>query len=281
VDAFALHTSPRLTPSRIARFRHTVYEHYRRHGRIFPWRETTDPYRILVSEVMLQQTQTSRVEVYYPRFIEEYPDFVSLAGAPLSGVLQLWQGLGYNRRALALHRLALRVVTLYDRVLPSSPESLLTLPGVGRYTASAVAAIAFNQPTTFIETNIRTVFLQFFFDGRGAVTDKEILPFVEATLDKENPRKWYYALFDYGAMLKKTLNMEANSAHYRRQSPFKGSTRQLRGQILRFLLASSPVSEAELIRQLPQGDGQIKKALNALQREGFITVADSMIALSQ
>jgi len=164
-----------------------------------PWRETSDPYRILVSEIMLQQTQVQRVETKYKEFIAAFPAFPSLARAPLREVLRVWQGMGYNRRAIALRKIAQRVVAEYDGGLPDSVATLRTFPGIGAATAGAIVAFAFNKPTVFLETNSRRVFLHVFFAGRQRVKDSDILPLVETTLDREKPRQWYYALMDYGA----------------------------------------------------------------------------------
>lgn len=268
-----------LTSRSIAAFHHVIRRYYREHGRAFPWRETTDPYHILVSEIMLQQTQTSRVIKKYGKFIAEFPDFISLARAPLRNVLQAWQGLGYNRRVLALHKIAQTVMSSFNGELPSSPNVLVKLPGIGHYTASAIGALAFNQPTIFIETNIRAVFLHFFFCDKSRITDRAILPLVKATLDKGNPREWYYGLFDYGAMLKRIENLATKSAHYRKQSPFKGSNRELRSQIVRLLLSQPHVSEAKLAHYLSQSQPRVKQSLEQLEREGMITIFQGMVRI--
>ena len=185
-------------------FRSLVLRHYQIHGRDLPWRRTHDPYLIMVSEVMLQQTQVTRVEPKYVEFIEAFPDLGSLARAPLETVLRHWQGLGYNRRAISLKRAAEMVAAEYGGLIPRDLPSLRRLPGVGAATAAAVAAFAFGDPHPFLETNIRAVYLHHFFAYREDVTDKELLPLVEATLDHEDPRTWYYALMDYGSALKTT-----------------------------------------------------------------------------
>ena len=175
---------------------------------------------------MLQQTQTDRVLKKYGLFLRMFPDWRALAAASLRKILFAWQGLGYNRRALALKRAAEKVIKEWNGDLPSSIETLGTLPGIGPATASAVAAFAFNAPAVFIETNIRAVFIRFFFKRKKHVRDDEILPFIAQTLDRYNPRRWYWALMDYGAMLKKKYpNLSHRSAGYRTQSRFRGSRR--------------------------------------------------------
>ncbi len=236
----------KLTRSVVRRFRNTVCSYFEEHGRLFPWRLTTDPYEILISEVMLQQTQTSRVSAYYPKFLARFPDIGTLAGAPLREVLGAWRGLGYNRRALFLKRCAEEIVLRHEGVLPRTIENLLSLPGIGPYTARAVLTFAFNQPHVFIETNIRAVYLHHFFPHRVGISDREILPLIEETLDRENPRRWYYALMDYGVYLKGVLsNPSRRSVHHTKQSRFEGSRRQIRGAILR-VLSKRPYREGEL-----------------------------------
>ena len=260
-----------LTAAAIRRFQNRIYAHYHEHGRKLPWRETSNPYHILISEIMLQQTQVERVTGKYVEFISAFPDFHALAQAPLQKILTVWHGLGYNRRALALKKIAEIVVTSYNGSLPSSPEVLQTLPGIGTYTASALAAFAFNQPTVFIETNIRTVFIHFFFQNKSGVKDSELRPLVETTLDASHPRRWYYALMDYGVMLKKQYkNTNRRSAHYHKQTPFKGSNRQLRGMILKMLTHETSMSERELVHTLKTEPSRVKDILIQLQTEGFI-----------
>jgi A/G-specific adenine glycosylase len=255
----------------IKRFQKTIWEHYRKDARILPWRKTRNPYRILVSEIMLQQTQVERVKEKYQTFIRQFPDFASLAKAPLTDVLSTWQGLGYNRRAIALKQIAQAVISKYDGILPSSVDMLLQLPGIGKATASAVAAFAFNQPTIFIETNIRRVFLHFFFHDRLNVHDRELLPLVEKSVDQSNPREWYYALMDYGAMLKKqVVNPNRRSLHYQRQAPFEGSQRQLRGFILREILEAPGLTESAIIKKCKKEPHEVQDVLEQLRQEGFI-----------
>ncbi len=258
-------------------FRRVIRSYYRAHGRDLPWRRTKNPYRILVSEMMLQQTQVERVVGYYPRFLKRFPDFQALAEAPLADILVVWQGLGYNRRALFLKKLAHAVVEKYNGVLPRDPKVLEGLPGIGVATAAAVAAFAFDTPTPFIETNIRRVFIHFFFPKKRRVSDGEIMIFVNATLDRKNPREWYYALMDYGAMLgrQEKENPNRRSRHYTRQSRFEGSDRQVRARIVRLFLAHKNLTPREIAGQLGEPDGRIQDILAALEKEEFITKSKS------
>ena len=252
-------------------FRNVIYTFYKTNKRKFPFRDTRDPYRILVSEVMLQQTQTSRVVQKYEEFIHRYPDFASLSTADLGELLSMWKGLGYNRRAKSLRETALIVREQYGGVLPSDPAVLRTFPGIGPATSCSIAAFAYNIPTVFVEVNIRRVFIHFFFRDMSGIPDSEILPIVEYTLDTENPREWYYALMDYGAMLKRYYpDLAKQSRHYTRQSPFEGSNRQLRGRILAAAAEKAEFSLSELAVWFECADAPVEKAAEELLREGFL-----------
>lgn len=233
--------------------------------RQFAWRETTDPYAILVSEIMLQQTQVSRVSVKFGEFLSAFPTITALAEAPTSKVLQVWQGMGYNRRALMLKRAATEVTEKYKGVMPRDPHLLIDLPGIGQSTAGGIMSYAYNIPFPFIETNIRRVFIHHFFPRSKKVDDKDILKLVEKLIDQKNPRRWYTALMDYGTHLAQTIpNPNARSKHYNRQKPFKGSDREVRGAILKIL------GEKKALATLVFPKVQIEKNLENLVKEGFI-----------
>lgn len=256
----------------VARFRAIIYQGFREHPRKLSWRETDNPYQILVSEIMLQQTQVARVAAKYEEFVGAFPDFNALAQAPLRTVLRRWTGLGYNRRAIALQQCARRVVEEFGGNLPSDPHVLLTFPGIGPATAAAICAFAFRQPAVLIETNIRRVFLHFFFRGQEKVRDRAIRPLVEATIDRTDPRTWYYALMDYGVMLaKEHPNANRKSAHYARQARFEGSDRQLRGKIVRLLVERSPLSLPQIIGLVGREPERVERNLRRLVQEGLLT----------
>ncbi len=241
---------------------------YAEAGRAFPWRSTRDPWAILVSEIMLQQTQTERVLPKYLAWLEAYPDPASLAEAPLAGALELWSGLGYNRRALSLVRAASLLASAGS--FPDEEEALLDLPGVGPYTARAVLAFAFGKPVVLIETNIRSVFLHEFFPGEEGVPDSSIAPLVGATLVREDPRTWYYALMDYGVEIKRREgNPNKRSAHYAPQSPFADSNRRIRGALLKALASGASDGDA-LAAALPFSRERVDSALAELKAEGFV-----------
>ncbi len=260
-----------LTQAVVRLFRSIIYDYYAAHGRAFPWRDTRDPYRILVSEIMLQQTQTNRVVEKYNDFLRAFPDFKILAESTMRDVFAVWHGLGYNRRALALKRIAETVVRDYDSILPDAVGKLEQLPGIGKATARSIAVFAFNKPVPFIETNIRSVYIHFFFPERKQVRDKELLELVERTMDKENPHKWYSALMDYGVMLKSLYpNPSRRSSHYKKQTRFEGSNRQLRGKLLHTILAFPDIVEDSLCSKVNDDKKRIGKILAQLKNEGFI-----------
>jgi len=209
-----------------------------------PWRATRDPYKVLVSEVMLQQTQVGRVVPFYNRFIKKFPTARALAKATLSKVLQEWQGLGYNRRGKYLWEAA--------KIISKEGWSG-KLPGVGPYTKAAVEAFAHNKPTVFVETNIRTVFFHHCgFLQKDKISDAELLPMVAEALKQSRmqPRDFYAALMDYGTHLKRQgVKLNSKSKHYAKQSKFEGSARQKRAKKLRALLARG-ASEKELEKLL-------------------------------
>ena len=258
----------------IQHFQKTVYQAFRERGRSFPWRDTRNPYRILVSEIMLQQTQAGpRTVEKYHAFLETFPTIQTLAAAPLSDVLRLWQGLGYNRRAKALRDTARIIVKEHKGKVPADPQMLVPFPGIGPYTAAAVCTFAYNKPLAFIETNIRVVYIHFFFSRRRTpVSDNEIMPLVEETLDTENPREWYCALMDYGALLKKKhLHLNKKSKHYARQSTFEGSDRQIRGKLIKVLTKkSAALSPGVLAREIQEDLPRVREQLQRLAHEEML-----------
>ncbi len=260
------------------KFQKLVWNYYKKQGRHdLPWRKTHDPYKILVSEVMLQQTQVERVIPFYKAFLKKFPTIKALAAAPLAEILKSWQGLGYNRRAKMLHMAAREVVGTYKGKFPRSVTELQELPGVGPYTARAVATFAYGQNAVFIETNIRTAVTDYFFKKNDVVDDKEILKILSKIASKEigdeSPREWNWALMDYGASLKRSgVRINAKSKTYVPQSKFTGSNREARGAILRELAKGSQV-RARLVRLM--GDDRTKQMelqLSKLSSEGLIEI---------
>jgi A/G-specific adenine glycosylase len=280
--------------SQLKQFQKTVLNYYAQHGRHdLPWRQpepggSVNAYKILVSELMLQQTQVPRVIPKYQEFISLFPTVQSLAIVPLGQVIAAWSGLGYNRRAKYLHDAAQQIVQNHNGQVPNSIAELVKLPGVGHNTAGAVMAYAYNQPAVFIETNVRTVFIYHFFRDQKDIPDKRILHLVAQTLPegKEQPkmrihsapgamrktiglshyRLWYWALMDYGSFLKQSQgNLSKLSKSYVKQSAFHGSRRQLRGQVLRDL-AVKPTN----LQHFTISDERLPEVLQQLEMEGLI-----------
>jgi A/G-specific adenine glycosylase len=252
-------------------FQKKIYTYYGDHGRSLPWRKNVSPYRVLVSEIMLQQTQVERVVDKYKAFLSLFPDFHALAAAPTARLLAVWSGMGYNRRALALRSLAEQVVNQHRGKLPKERDGLLELPGIGKYTAGAIQAFAFNLPVVFMDTNIRRVYIHEFFEDRTGIHDDELLPLVEQTLDREDPRKWYNALMDYGTMLKRDgVNPNRRSLHYTRQSRFENSNRQARGKILKVLVKEPMLTAVQIAARTGMDRDRVKLNLVQLEKEGFI-----------
>jgi len=253
-------------------FRDTVVAYYRREGRhALPWRKTHDPYKILVSEIMLQQTQVDRVIPYFTRWMKKFPTPQKLAKASLAEVLTEWSGLGYNRRAKLLRECAKVIVEHYGGAVPRDRDALVTLPGIGPYTAGAIRAFAFDEKEVFIETNIRAALIHHFFPTSKKVDDKKLLPLLSECLTQvPSAREWYSALMDYGSYLKKTNpNPSRRSRHHTRQSRFEGSLRQFRGIILRRLL-NGPLEESALLNVEVEGSYFLEQALRDLAHEGLI-----------
>lgn len=264
------------TPAEAAAFRDFVYAKAAECARDLPWRHrSADPaeraWFVLLSEVMLQQTQVSRVIPKYIEWTARFPDPSSLAEAPLPEVLERWSGLGYNRRALALHRAAAAIAEFHSGAVPGTEEALRALPGVGSYTSRAVLAFAFRLPTAFLETNIRAVLAKHFFPGRERLADRELEPVAAAVVDAADPARWYDALMDYGAELKRSgENHSRRSAAYRPQAPFADSRRRVRGAVLRAVLENGRISADALWASLPFSRERVDEAALMLEAEGFM-----------
>ena len=289
-------------------FRTFIRQEGARLYRDLPWRRTRDPYIIWLSEVMLQQTQVPRVETRMPEWLDRFPTIEALAAASAADVLVAWQGMGYNRRALALHTAARKIVQEHAGEFPHETAALTALPGIGPATAQGIRAFAFDLPGVYLETNVRTVFLHHFFPDVPGVPDRELTGLIEAECpaapgatgdvapyaapqdDEDTPRAWYYALLDYGAYLKKTIpNPSRRSAGYTRQSRFEGSRRQKRAELVRVLLAARDEGERALAldeiaqrlsaRELTAGRDAVTSELVAsiladLERDGFCAHID-------
>lgn len=267
-------------------FQKSVLDYYHVHGRAhLPWRKKITPYHVWVSEIMLQQTQVDRVIPFFNNWIKQFPTVRSLASAPQLDILRAWKGLGYNSRALRMKKTAQIICEHYRGVFPKTYDELLQLPGIGPYTAGAVVAFAYNQAVTIIETNIRRVYLHYFFQDQTNIHDRELLQIIEQTVDPENSRRWYWALMDYGAHLGKIIpNPNKKSRHYTVQKKFKGSDREIRGKILSILLKKKKNSLekiTELLQALTKDPERVERVVGGLEQEGFLEIKNGNIALKK
>ena len=274
----------KLTTNQILEFQTKIHSFYSEKKRFFPWREKITPYKILISEVMLQQTQTARVIPKFENWIKIFPDFAALSQATNHEILSAWQGLGYNRRGLALGKIAQAVMSDHEGVLPSDLKTLITFPAIGVNTAASIAAFAFNSPTVFIETNIRTVYSHTFFTNEENIDDKKLLPLIEQTVYKKEARQWYYALMDYGVHLKKSLpRINAASKHYAKQSKFEGSKRQVRGAIVKILTQVEQATYEDLIdmlaMEIPRNENDPHAIIETLIKENIIYEREEKLCL--
>ena len=247
--------------------------------RDLPWRGDPDPYHILVSEIMLQQTQVDRVIPKYLAFLERFPTLVSLAEAPTADVLRQWQGLGYNRRALNLKRAAETACREYGGRLPETVAELEQLPGIGKYTARAVASFAFNVQVPVVDTNVRRVLSS--LAGRD-LSERETWELAERVLPAGRAADWNQALMDYGALVQKATPRRTGKP----SEPFATTNRFWRGRIVDALRASGRVTMDGLLEALPypnRDDERVRGLVLALHEEGMVSynVAEDNVALSE
>lgn len=294
-------------PATADSFRALVRSEGARLYRDLPWRNTRDPYAIWISEVMLQQTQVPRVLTRWDEWLDRFPSVFALAEASAASVLEAWQGMGYNRRALALKAAAEQVAGAYNGAFPEDARKLRSLPGIGPATAQGIRSFAFDLPGVYLETNVRAVFIHHHFPDVPAVPDRELVPLIEAACPgpgapftmpadaRDTPRAWYYALLDYGAHLKKAIpNPSRRSSSYARQSKFEGSRRQKRAEIVRMLLEAQRAGAglgADAVRERlssferaagrgPVDDGLVAAILADLAREGFCVERDGIWSIA-
>lgn len=271
----------------IPKFQKTILTWYEKNGRSLPWRKTKNPYRIMVSEIMLQQTQVSRVLPKYKEFLHAFPDIKTLANSKDADLLAIWSGLGYWRRARFLKEACKEILKKHNGKFPKDIPTLLSLPGIGPYTAGAIACFAFGNTDAFIDTNIRRVYLHFFFSNKKDIPDSEIMMIAKKAVPKENPRDWHWALFDYGALVIKDKKINRSSRHYTKQSKFTGSFRSYRAQALRFLLAAEK-KEAKIeiledfledILRKDERDFSPKEIITSLEQDKLITRRKDIVKL--
>ncbi len=271
----------------IPKFQQTILSWYNTNRRDLPWRRTHNPYRIMVSEIMLQQTQVSRVLPKYKEFLQAFPTPKALAESKDADLLKIWSGLGYWRRARFLKEACKKIITEYKGKFPQDTQTLRTLPGIGPYTAGAISCFAFSNSEAFIDTNIRRVYLHFFFQNKTDIPDSEIIPLAQRAVKNQDPREWHWALFDYGALVLKDKKINRKSRHYNKQSTFTGSFRSYRAKLLRFLLEQKdqrlPIEDAtefleELLRK-DERDYSPKEILESLQTDNLIKLEKNIVKI--
>ncbi len=268
-------------PASIRRFNAMLTAFYQKNRRPMPWRDEITAYRVLVSEIMLQQTQVSRVLKKFDMFIQVFPDLKTLAQASLEDVLRVWQGLGYNRRAQYLLQIARAIMDRWSGLVPDDPALLQTLPGIGTATAGSIVVFTYNRPVVFIETNVRRVCIHHFFQDRTEVSDKEIYPVVHKLLDPVHPREWYYSIMDYGTHLAACIeNPNRRSRHYIKQSRFLGSDREIRGKIIRLVLRGDPVRGDDVYVHIQCEKERTERILEQMIAEGLLVRDRSGIRIS-
>lgn len=261
---------PDIDKKAAAAFRREIRAFYRRHGRALPFRETDDDYAITVSEIMLQQTQVGRVLPRYNAWLRRFPDWEALAEAPSREVLALWSGLGYNRRALYLREMARVVIEQYGGRLPDEPAELKKLPGIGEYTANAIAVFAFGKRVAAVDTNVRKVIIHKLKLPKDTPM-AEIRDLAEQLLPRSDIREWHYALMDYARLGLSATESRAIPA-LSKQSKFEGSRRQIRGEIIRQLTEKRRVRLETVAEVLDRDLAAVREAAEMLATEGLITL---------
>ncbi len=251
----------------IHNFHQKIFQFYKKHKRDLPWRKTTDPYKILVSEFMLQQTQVSRVIEYYTTWIKKWPTIQKLANEQYKNVLQAWMGLGYNRRAMYLHNTAKVIVEEFQGDIITAIKQFEKLPGIGLYTSKAVQIFAENADIATVDTNIRRIFINE-FKIKETLSDKELFQIAKRCLPQGRSRDWHNALMDYGAMF--LTSRKTGIKPKTQQSRFKGSDRQIRGKILRMLLTENQ-TEYQLNQQLRIDAERLSEILNKMLIEKTVS----------
>lgn len=276
-------------PEKKKAFNRTLFAWHKGNYREMAWRDTHDPYRILISEIMLQQTQVDRVRTKYAEFVKRFPTVQALARSSLGDVLRVWSGLGYNRRARYLHECAQIVVDTYHGKFPNTYEELVRLPGIGRSTAGALLAFSFGEDTPMIDTNIRRILCRVFFKKK-IPSDKELYAFATTLIPKGRGRAWNYAMLDLGATLctarnhasacpMRALHGPVDDFVYKKPpQQFAHSDRYYRGKIMRALLSGTTTS-ATLGKMLQLDSARLRTLLDTLTKDGLIRAQSGRVSL--
>jgi A/G-specific adenine glycosylase len=301
-----MESSDQTQQDRIGRIRDGLLSWYKENARQLPWRRTRDPYAILVSEVMLQQTQVDRVLPYYTRFLERFPTVEDLAAAPTADVIRIWSGLGYNRRAVNLQRAARTVVDELGGSFPVEPADLKKLPGIGAYTAGAIAAFAHERDVTFLDTNMRRVISRVIF-GSESAPEPDAIRAADSLLPRGHSWTWNQALIEFGALqctarrpacivcplrevcaayptMQIALQLKSSRPSHAKSEPFESTTRFYRGRIVEALRAlpedepeGIPLDELGLkVREgfTSENLPWLRELVDGLRRDGLALVAE-------
>jgi A/G-specific adenine glycosylase len=271
----------RISIQKILGFQTKIFLWWEKNRRDLLWRRTHDPYQIFISEVMLQQTQVTRVLPIYLKFISKFPTVNALSHAPISDVLKAWKGMGYNRRALYLKKAAGEIVKKYDGIFPDDEKILLTLPGVGKYTARAILVFAYRKDISLIDTNIRQIITHFFFDD-GKQKEKDIEEIATQLVPVGKSWEWHQALMDYGALALRGDVKPSKKTKKHEKVPFRESDRFFRGRIIDALREKS-YSELELIEFMIENHGKngefFNRILTGLEKDDLIKRKQGRISL--
>ena len=257
-------------------FREKIFNFYSQNQRVFPWRETTDRYAVMISEIMLQQTQAERVVPRFEAWLKSFPGISHLAAAPLREVLALWSGLGYNSRALRLHRSASIIMDCYDGVVPSQPELLKKLPGIGAYTSRSIPVFADNLDVAAVDTNIRRIIIHEFTLPED-ISATKLQEVADTLLPLGQSRQWHNALMDYGALM--LTSKKSGIRPLTRQSKFQGSKRWYRGQLIKQLVQSEELFLEEIQEKYADCPWELEEIIHELIQEGLIEHRESTSSL--
>lgn len=266
-----------LSQEKIEQFQKKVFSFYQEQKRDLPWRKTTDPYKILLSEFMLQQTQVVRVVPFYTRWIAKWSTIHALASASRTEVLQLWMGLGYNTRAVHLHNAAQKIVEDFNGDVLKAMKHYEELPGIGRYTSHAVQIFSANDDLVTVDTNIRRIFIHEFQLSEN-VSDTVLWKLAEQCLPKGKSRDWHNALMDYGTLV--VTSIKTGIKPKTQQNSFKGSDRQIRSQILRLLLKKD-ILVHDLYNLIHIEQPRLKKILEKMKKEDLIEMKKGLVHLHE
>lgn len=262
----------KLTTYQIKKFQKMIFNWWQENRRDLPWRHTHDPYRILISEVMLQQTQVSRVLPKYKVFLDQFPDVYHLANASSADVLKAWKGMGYNRRALYLKRTAHAIASEHGGIFPKDEKQLMKLPGLGKYTARAVLVFAYKENIAMVDTNIRQIITHFFFEEKPQ-KESIIQEVADRIVPKGESWEWHQALMDYGAIAMSKVKMQKSKVK-KNIIPFKESNRYYRGRIMDMLREGEKIELnfiAEAALSYQKSTEFIASILDGLASDGLIS----------